>query len=193
MLGKINLWIGNIKEAYEYFNKAQSILGCCYCHIINENLEEAKVLINLVKESSPNIKWLLGLIDILEDKEEIYLSYFEIRNFYEQDLELFFQYKKYEYIDKIIKKIQLLEYFNREIYKYTARVFFNNKIFDTAEGFLKKSLDIFYNDPETHYLLGEIYNLQGNLKLARKEFQTSTDVNNGYQPAIKRLKDLMIV
>lgn len=193
MLGKINLWIGNIQEAYEYFNKAQSILGCCYCHIINENLEEAKILINLVKESSPNIKWLLGLIDILEDKEEIYLSYFEIRNFYEQDLELFFQYKKYGYIDKITKKLKLLEYFNREIYKYTARVFFNNEMFDTAESLLKKSLDIFYNDPETHYLLGEIYNLKGNRNLAIKEFQTSTDVNNGYQPAIKRLKDLMIV
>lgn len=193
ILGKINLWAGNIEEAYKNFNKAQSIIGCCYCHFFNEELEEAKILTKLVNDSSPAIRWLSGLIDLINDEKEINLSYFEIRNFYEQDLELLFKYQKSNYINKITEKLTILEYFNREIYKYTGRVFYNNSINNIAQELLKKSLDIFYNDPETHFLLGEIYLLQGKKDMAIKEFQTSSDVNNGYLPATNKLKDLMIV
>ncbi len=192
MLGKIQLWTGNIKEAYKYFNKAGNIYGCCYCKFINKELDEAKVLSNLIKESSSTAIWLACLINIVQDKEpDIVPSYFQIRNFYEQDLEMLFLYKNNEYISKIIRKNQYFEYFNREIYKYSARVLMNHDITGIAEELLKKSLDIFFRDPETHYMLGEIYMAKGEKQKAKSSFILSNEVNGNYYPAIKKLKDLM--
>ena len=191
ILAKIALWNGDLKKAYEYFNKGQSVLGCCYCHLLNNKIPEAKILLNLVRNSSPCINWLIALINILENKEDIYPSYFQIRNFYEQDLELFFKYKKDKYIETIINKQVYLEYFNREIYKYTGRVLLNNNLSYKAEELFLKSIDIYYNDPETHFLLGELYLKIKDKEKAIKEFKLSSEVNGTYLPAINRIKDLL--
>lgn len=190
ILGKISLWNKDLENAYYYFNKAQSVLGCCYCHILNDKISEAQVLLNLVRNSSPCINWLISLTNILDGKEDIFPSYFQIRNFYEQDLELFFQYNKEKYIKTIISKQDFLEYFNREIFKYTGRVLLNNNLLDKSEELLLKSLDIYYNDPETHFLLGEIY-LNTDKEKAVKEFKLSSEVNGNYLPAVNKLKDLL--
>lgn len=190
ILGKIFLWNGDLEKAHYYFNKTQSVIGCCYCHLLNDKIDEAKILLNLVRNSAPCINWLIALIDILEEKEEIFPSYFQVRNFYEQDLELFFKYKKSKYIETIIKQQEYIEYFNREVYKYTGRVFLNNNLLQKAEKLLLKSLDIHYNDPETHFLLGELYLKIGNKEKAIKEFKQSSEVNGTYLPALERIKDL---
>lgn len=191
ILGKLSLWNKDLNSAYFYFNKAQSILGCCYCHLLNDKISEAKILLNLVRNSSPCTNWLIALINIIEEKEEIYPSYFQIRNFYEQDLELFFLYEKDKYIETIINNQEYFEYFNREIYKYTGRVLFNNNYLDKAEELLLKSLDIYYNDPETHFLLGELYLKTKNKESAIKEFKLASEVNGNYLPAVNMLKDLL--
>lgn len=191
MLGKINIQEGSIDKAKYYFNKAQNIIGCTYCHILNENLTEARILASTIKNSSSVIKWLLVIINILDNTEGEYPTYFQIRNFYEQDLELLFKFKKKNYIETIICNQIYFEYFNREIYKYTGRVLFNNGIDNQSEEFLKKSLDIFYNDPETHYLLGELYLKQNRLEEAKKSFKISNVVNTEYKPALNKLKDLL--
>ena len=191
MLAKSHLQTGGIKEAYKYFSKAQNILGCGYCRFINGETEEASILLNLIKDFSPAVNWLLCLIDIVKNKEPtIPPAYFQIRNFYEQDLEILFLYKNKPYINAIIRKNEYLEHFNREIYKYSARVLINNNILDLAAELLKKSLDIFFKDPETHYMLGEIYLQKGNYKKAKEEYTLSDKVNGEYFPAIKKLKSL---
>lgn len=191
MLGKLNIQEENLEEAAFYFNKAQNIIGCTYCHILNENLTEARILASTVSNSSSIIKWLLVIINVLENTIGEYPTYFQIRNFYEQDLELLFKFKKQNYIERIISNQIYFEYFNREIYKYTGRVLFNNRIDNQAEVFLKKSLDIFYNDPETHYILGELYLKQNRIEEAIKSFKTSNAVNTEYKPAQNKLKDLL--
>lgn len=191
ILGKINLWDGNIEKAHSYFNKGQNILGCAYCHLLKENIEEARILISTVKNSSPAINWLMAIINIIENENGEYPTYFQIRNFYEQDLELLFKYKKNNFIKKIIDSQEYFEYFNREIYKYTGRVLLNNNRDALAEELLNKSLDIFYNDPETHFLLGELYFKRNQLEQAQKFFETSNSVNDGYKPAQNKLKDLL--
>ena len=159
--------------------------------MLNDKISDAKILLNLVRNSSPCINWLLALINIIEGKEEIYPSYFQIRNFYEQDLELLFLYKKERYIKTIIDNQEYFEYFNREIYKYTGRVLLNNNVIDKAEELFLKSLDIYYNDPETHFSLGELYLKKQNKEIAIKEFKLSSEVNGNYLPAVNMLKDLL--
>ena len=190
ILGKIFLWDGYLEKAHYYFNKSQSVVGCCYCHLLNNKINEAKILLNLVRNSTPCINWLIALINIIEEKEEIFPSYFQVRNFYEQDLELFFKYKKEKFIETIINKQEYIEYFNREVYKYTGRVLLNNNLLYKAEELLIRSLDIHYNDPETHFLLGELYLKIEEKEKAIKEFKISGEVAGTYLPAIKRIKDL---
>ncbi len=190
ILGKIELYTGNVKNAYNYFNKAKLIYGCCYCNFLMGKTDEAKTLLNLIRESSSAAKWLIFLINILEDNYSEIPTYFQIRNFYEQDLNMLFKYKKTDYIKKIISENKYMEHFNKEIYKYSGRVLLNNNQLELAEKFLQKSLDIFYKDPETHFMLGEIYEREKRLFNAQKSYELANEVNRGYFPAIKKLKVL---
>lgn len=175
--------------AYDYFKAAGNINACAYCKILEEDLKSAEIMLNLVKDSSPFGNWLIFLIALIEDKYEP-TTYFRIRNFYEQDLEMLFYFERKKYIKKIIDKNPYIEKFNREIYKYTARVLLNNEIYDIAEKMLLKSCEICYNDPETHYMKGEIELRNGNTEAAVKEFQISADITGNYKPALEKLKML---
>lgn len=189
---KSALYTGNIHESYIFFNKAQNIYGCAYCKFMMGCITESKVLLNLVKDSSPAVRWLLFLIEILEDDISEVPTYFQIRNFYEQDLDILFLYNQRKIINTIVEKNSYIECFNREIYKYTARVLFNNNYIDLAEKFLKKSLNVCYNDPETHFLLGELYLIKKDFIKAKQEFSLSNSVTGEYFPAKNKLKDLSI-
>ncbi len=188
ILGKINLWNGNLNEAYHWFQKSNYIFGCGYCKFMEEKTDDAKILLKLIKNSSSAVNWLLCLINILENNNtNENPTYFQIRNFYEQDLNMLFLYKRKEYIKKIIKKIPYFEHFNKEIYKYTARVLLINNYLEPAEKFLKKSLDIFYNDAETHFMLGELYYRKKEFQKAKIQYIQSNKANGNYIPAINRL------
>jgi tetratricopeptide (TPR) repeat protein len=192
MLGKIELWSGNIEEAYENFSQAKNILACGYCKFLAGNNYEAKIILNLIKETYSAAKWIICLINIIEGTIEENPTYFQIKNFYEQDLNMLFIYEKYKYINTIIENNKYLENFNKEVYKYTARVLINNGCCDKARNYLFKSLEILYNDPETHFMLGEIYIIKNQMEKAFKEFTISNEVNGEYYPATKKLKDLTL-
>ncbi len=190
ILGKIELYSGNIIKAYDYFNKAKSIFGCCYCNFLIGNIADTKKILSIIKESSPIVNWLLCVIYIIENSYKEPPTYFQIRNFYEQDLNMLLLYNKKEYFNKLIEGNKYLEYFNKEIYKYTGRVLLYNDDNQKAKHFLTKSLDIFFRDSETHYLLGELYEKEGKIKQAEIEYELANEINNGYFPAIKKLKVL---
>ncbi|MCD7740548.1 MAG: hypothetical protein LUH11_04285 [Candidatus Gastranaerophilales bacterium] len=190
MLGKINLWNGNLVEAYKYFKQSQYIFGCAYCKLMEEEIEEAKIILKDIKNQSSAVNWLLCLVNIIENNDYDNPTYFQIRNFYEQDLNMFFLYKRKKYIEKVIGANSYFEHFNREVYKYSARVLFNNNYLELAEKLLKKSLNIFYKDAETHFMLGEIYYKKKEIEKAKIEYIQSNKVNGNYGPAINRLSKL---
>lgn len=192
ILGKIFLKELDVQSAYKYFLKAGKMFECGYCKFISGNLSEAKSILSPIKEKYPNANWVLFLINLVQDKvSNIYPTYFQIRNFYEQDIEMLFKLGQHEIIEKIIGKISCFEVFNKEIYKYTARVLYNNNYNSQAEKFLKKSLEIYYKDPETHYLLGELYLKENKKYLAKQEFIKADEVNQGYIPAVAKLKEII--
>ncbi len=188
--GKTALQNLNPDEAFECFNKAENILGCAYCKFLTGEIEESKVLLTLIKNQYSFANWLLALIDILLNKNDYYPTYFQIRNFYEQDLGMLFLYKQYKMIEKILNKNTYLENFNKEVYKYSARVLNNNNYPAQAEKFIKKSLDIWYKDPESHFILGEIY-LKGNeTEKAKNAFKKALETEKNYYPAELKLKSI---
>ncbi len=188
--GRQKLSIGDLEGAYEYFKKGENTFGCAYCRFIQGRIEEAAVLLNLIRDLNPAVNWLLCLIGIINDDTKEIPSYFQIRNFYEADLNMIFLYGNKEYAIKICKGIKYLAKYNKEVYKYTARVLIDNDSLKSAILLLKKSIDIYYKDPEVHFMLGEAYRKIGNTENAKKEYRISNEVTGGYYPAIKVLKDM---
>lgn len=181
---------GNAQAAYLIFDKINSIYGCAYCKIMQGDIQSARILLNIIKDSSSAVNWSIVMINLTDDTKGDYPTYLQIRNFYEQDLDMLLKYKQNDIANKIINKNGYLENFNREIYKYSARVLFNYDNIDLSEKLLKKSLDIFYNDPETHFMLGEIYLKQKNIPKAKLAFEVSNEVIGMYGPAFKKLIEL---
>lgn len=175
--------------AYEFFKKAGNINACAYCKMLEGDIKSAEFILNLAKDSSPFGNWLLFIIALIQNKYPK-TTYFQVRNFYEQDLEMLFLYERTDFIKNLTDKNAYIEKFNREIYKYTARVLLNNNIYDQAEEMLKKSCEICYNDPETHYMKGEIELQKGNKEAAIKEFKISADITGDYKPATEKLKTI---
>ncbi len=187
ILGKISLTEGDCISAYNYFSKSGFTLGCGYCKFLKGETEEAKRILQMYDNDSSAAKWLIILIQIIKGNITENPTYFQIRNYFEQDMEMLFLYNQNEYIEKIINKIQYLETFNKEIYKYTARVLLNHNYYDIAEKLLRKSLDICYKDPETHYMLGDIYIQRNKILKAKLSYNTAIEVNGDYLPARNKL------
>ncbi len=190
MLGQIALYEQQPELAYEYFNKSGNICACSYVRFIQGNIEEARILLLLIKENSSMSKWLMFLINMLFDNKFKEPTYFQIRNFYEQDLEMLFLYQQSEIINELLKRNNFLANYNREIYKYSARVLHNNQYTEQAKILLKKSLEICYKDPETHFIVGEIYENNGEIDNAKRSYQKALDACPDYMPAKLKINHL---
>lgn len=187
ILAKIALQEKEITSAQKYFMLANNVYGCAYCEFLQGNIKQAKAILLTEKEPSTISEWLNYLCSVMQNDFSCYPTYFQIRNFYEQDLEMLFQYNQKEMINKILQLSSVLEKYNGEIHKFNGRVLKNNGYKDIAKECLLKSNDIYYKDPETHYLLGELYEEIGDIQHAKEEYQKAIDVNNGYYPAHKKL------
>lgn len=144
-----------------FFTKNQDIefkpgsIEHAYFAILDENLISAQTILESL--DSPRAKWGKILVEILLGYIEHYPTYFEIRNFLEIDLDFLIKNEKISYVEQVLGSIKLLADINQESYKYVARVMFENKLFKACREYLEKSKDIFYNDPELHFLYAKYY------------------------------------
>lgn len=189
ILGKIALEEKEIEKAKAYFKEGKNPNGYVYALFLNGEYEEARKICNR-ENLTPFTEWIKFLSNIIENKITTPPTYFEIRNFYEQDLEMLFRYGKENEINKITALNKYLEMYNMEIHKYTARVYFNNARYEEGMKHLQKSLNICYKDPEIHYMLGEQYEKRGMKKEAEKAYRKAEEVSGGYLPATRRIKVL---
>ena len=106
---------------------------------------------------SPRAKWGVALTSILLGYIENFPTYFEIRNFLEIDLDFLIKNEKIDFVEQILGSLEFLSDINQETYKYVARVMFENKLYKAAREYLEKSKDVFYSDPELHFLFAKYY------------------------------------
>ncbi|MBQ7765137.1 hypothetical protein IJ384_07225 [bacterium] len=106
---------------------------------------------------SPRARWGISLTNILLGYIENFPTYFEIRNFLEIDLDFLIKNEKIDFVEQVLGSLELLANINQETYKYVARVMFENRLYKSAREYLEKSKDIFYNDPELHFLFAKYY------------------------------------
>lgn len=161
-----------------------------YLAILNNDLNTAIAVFESL--DSPRARWGKALTGILAGFMEYYPSYFEIRNFFEIDLDFFIKNEKFEYIENILGSLQILSDINQEIYKYTARVMYENKLYNAALKYMEKAKQIFYKDPELHFMFAKYYIENKNYKLANYHIDECLNIVPTYFPAIEIKKEIIL-
>lgn len=126
-----------------------------YLALLEDDVNLARAIFESI--DSPRARWGRAFTAILLGYIDIYPSYFEIRNFLEIDLDFLLKNEKIDYVEHFLGALDILVKINQETYKYTARVMFENRLYKAAREYLEKSKNIFYNDPELHFLYAKYY------------------------------------
>lgn len=159
-----------------------------YLAILKDDLNTARLVFESI-DSSRAI-WGKALVDILSGYTEKFPTYFEIRNFFEIDLDFLIKNNKTHYIEQLLSSLKYLSQINQEVYKYTARVMLENKLYNSALEYMEKSKELFYNDPELHFILAKFYASQNNFKQAIFYIDECLKIVPSYFPALKIRKEI---
>ena len=152
-----------------------------YFLILSDDLKEAKKIFK--QQDSPRAKWGLVLIDILNGYLEHFPTYFAIRNFLEIDLDFLLKNEKITYVELILGSLKILNDINQETYKYVARVMLENRLNKSAFEYLTLAKDIFYNDPELHFLFAKYYIKMREYQQADYHLDECLNIIPDYHPA----------
>ena len=181
---------GNFDKALELYEKLDMPLEIAYCEIYLGHLPRARKFIEQLNGSSPAEEWIVSFLQMIDANLVDMPSFLQIRNFFEIDLNNLFLCANREWIENVINYVPSLATINSEVYKLAARVLKNNGQEDLAKLFLEKSLDIYFQDSETHFMLAEIYMHKGNQEKAKKHLEYACE-QEPYFPAEKLLEQLI--
>ena len=178
------------EDCQHFFYKNNLKLEAAYYELLNKNLPVAKKIFQSIQAEDIRAHWGYFITSLIGGKIEGYPSYFELRNFYEVDLQLFFTYYLGEYIEEICKYTDWLSTINPEIYKYTGRSFLKNQYTDIGIKYLEQAKEKFFNDPELHYLLAEVNMRLKKYPIALKDITNCLNILPNYYPAIEMQKKI---
>lgn len=150
------------KENFFFFDKNCSSLEIfpnsvehAYLAVLNDDLNSAKIIFG--KNHSPRSKWGSVLVSILSGFLKDYPTYFQIRNFLEIDMDFLIKNNKIDYVELLLGSLEILSSINQEAYKFTGRVMYENHLYSAAFKYMEKSKDLYYNDPELHFMYAKYY------------------------------------
>lgn len=190
ILAKVFFYEKKYNHAAKIYYELKMFYESGYCLLLQGDLYNTKRLWDKVNEDSPITSWGKALLGFIEKKPEAKPTYFQVRNFLEQDLDALLSANLIEYAENVINSIDMLAQINSESYKYVARVLFNHGYFDISKNFLEQSKEIYYKDPETHFLIAKI-NIQNNaLPDAIESLKKTLEINPEYFPAKKLLEKI---
>jgi len=153
-----------------------------YLAIIENDLDSSKQIFKNL--DSARSKWGYSFVSILEGYVEAFPTFFGIRNFLEIDLEFLLKNEKITFVEQVLGALDFLSAINQESYKFAARVMYENKLYTAALKYMEKSKNIYYNDPELHFMLAKYYIQSNNTKEANFYINECLRLLPGYYPAL---------
>lgn len=178
------------KDCQQFFITKGYPLESGYSALIQEDLEQAKVIFKTINDRDIRANWALFMISLIEGNVKFYPSYFELRNFLEIDLNILMHYFKGDYVEKIIRYADFMFTINPEVHKFIGRVLYNNGYEEQAMFFLNRAKNYFYTDPELHFLLADIYYKKNDLEKAKNSLQDCLNILPQYFPATNLMKKI---
>ena len=187
---KTNFLSAKIQGCRKFFEFHRDKLEQAYCEIIFDNMKGARKIFEELEDKDIRAHWGLVMLDFIKGTVSRYPTYFELRNFLEIDINLLIMYCKGDYVEKIVRYADFMFTINPEVYKFIGRVFLNNEMKIQAMFFLKRAKDRFYQDPELHYIMAEVYYNDEDFDLCKKALTTCLEVLPNYAPAVALMKKL---
>ncbi len=172
------------QKALEIFAETKSNYETGLCYLLLKNEKEALRYWIKNKRNCPASSWGICVLRLINQNTNIYTTFFQIRAFYEVYLNLFLENNYNEWAQNMINSCGILFRSNPEIYKFASRVLYSNGYFDLAIKFAKKSIQIFYSDPEAFLILSQCQYLIGDLGEALDSVNRVMNMNDSYYPAI---------
>lgn len=177
-------------KALELFVEDKDYYGAGLCSLLLKDVKNASKYWKISKNSSPASEFGLCILNYIKLKTSRQPSFFQTRAQLEIYLNLFIENNLIEYAENLISCCDFLYRSNPETYKFIARALFANGYFKLAIQFCKKTLKLYYCDPEAFLILAQCHYLLGDLGEALDCVNKTADMVPNYYPAIL-LKDIL--
>ena len=190
MLARVLFYEKKYELAEVLFKKLHCYTEYGYCKLFRGDKESAKYIWESLEDISPLTMWAKCLSGYIEKKQKRTPTFFQIRNFYESDLDTLLGLRYTKWAENLINSIQYFRDINTEVYKYTARVLYNHKYYQLAEKFLNTGKNVAYEDTELHYIEAEVRLAQNQKIAAKKSLEKILEFAPAYYPAKKLLENI---
>ena len=187
---KNKLLTADIDGCQQFFARNGYKLEEAYVCIYEDKLQEAEIIFRQIKEQDIRAHWALIMLAFINGEVEDVPSYFEIRNFFEIDLDILINWYKGDYVEKIVRYADYLFTINPEVHKFIGRVFWNNELKEQALFFLNRAKNYFYHDPELHFLIAQTYLEDKNIAGTINALNDCLNILPDYFPAQNLLNKL---
>lgn len=176
---------GDYKGALELFKSDDCRYEAGLCTLLLGDEKEAECFWK--KDKNPDIatSWGLIVLDLIKLKIKQRPSFFQVRAFLEVYLNLFIVNNHLRWAENIISASDIIVKSNPETYKFIARVLFANGYFNLVEKFIEESKNIFYFDPEAHFIQAQAYYLEKDYKKAYDSIIDTLTAAGEYYPALE--------
>ncbi len=172
------------KKALKLFIDSDNKYAAGLCNLLLKNEKEAKKFWLQNKKHCPASQFGLIVLDLIKLKTKEQPSFFQTRAQLEIYLNLFLENNLIEWAENLISCCDFLYKANPESYKFIARALYSNGYFDMAITFCKRSLRLFYCDPEAFLILSQCYFLKGDNSEALELINKVLNMVDDYYPAI---------
>lgn len=189
-LAKILFFEKKYERAEVLFKKLKMFTEYGYCRLYQNDKKGADKVWFSLKDTSPLIMWAKALSGFIEKEQRREPTFFQIRNFYETDLDTLLSLKMTKYAENLINSVQYFADINPEVYKFTARVLFNHGYTEFAEKFLIPAKNIVYEDTELHVIEAQVRLAKNEKYAAIKSLENALDISPTYYPAKKMLENI---
>lgn len=190
MLAKVLFFEKKYERAEILFKKLHLYTEYGYCQLYQGNKKAADKIWFSQKDTSPLIMWAKALSGYIEKEQIKEPTFFQIRNFYETDLDTLLSLKMTKYAENLIYSIQYFSDINPEVYKFTARVLFNKGYYQLSEKFLNKAKEYCYEDTELHVIEAQLRLCRNEKKAAIISLKNALEISPTYYPAKKLLANI---
>lgn len=177
---------GDYKSAILQLDERLYPLELAYAYFFEGN--NSKALDLLSNLDSIRAKWLQELVNLMITNKMKSVTYFEIRNFLEIDIDLLIKAQKIDYLQRLLAYSPELAKINTETYKFIGRILLNSNLMSLAKYYLDKYKDMVYFDPELHFMYARYYIKEDDMENALVSIDNCLLAMPTYYPALELKK-----
>ena len=170
--------------AFKFFSKEKDYYSCGLCPLLLKKKHSAKKFWYYSKDKDPASDWGLCILNFIDLKPDRIPTFFQTRAQLETYLNIFIENNLLEWAQNLVSCADTLYYANPESYKFIARALYSSGYFELAITFCKKSLNVFYSDPEALLVMAQCYYLLNDIEKAEYCTNKILDITKNYYPAI---------